>query len=95
MEIAESVCENQIKTCRILAFFVTSWFFNQTFKIIEGIKIFHSFIINHYNIEVTFEYNLNVNFGIFITDKIQQKFVFMGIIRAIEKHFLFRKSIST
>ena len=49
--------------------FVTCCFFNQAFKIVQGTKIFHSFI-THWSIEVTYEYKVT-NFFAFITDKIQ------------------------
>ena len=45
--------------------FVTCWFANQTFKIVQRTKIFHSLII-HSTIEVTHEYKAIIYFAIFI-----------------------------
>ena len=70
LEIAGSVCEDQINTCLILVIFATCWFFNQTFKIVHSTKIFQS-LITHCNIEVSHEHKLIIKLAIFITDKIK------------------------
>ena len=68
LEIAGSICEYQYMSDS--HDFLTCWFFNQTFKIVQRTKIFHSLII-HCNIEVTHEYKVIINFAIFTTGKIQ------------------------
>ena len=73
--------------------FLTCWFFNQTFKIVQRTKIFHSLTI-HCKFEVAHEYKVIINFAIFTTYKIQevqviQNFAFMRIERAIEKPLSF------
>ena len=70
LEKTGSICKCYINTCRIAIIFVSCWFFNQTFKIVQRMKIFHN-VITHCNIEITHKYKVIINFAIVITDKIQ------------------------
>ena len=70
LKIAMSISEKKFNVCWIFVFFVTSSFFNQTFKIVKGIKILHR-LTNYSKTKVIYKYKSITSFSVFTAYNIQ------------------------